>query len=540
MPYERLSMRKTREILRLSWSLKRSQREVARSVNAARSTVAECLRRAKMAGLGWPLPEDLDDRALEELLYPPPPPSATPRPMPDLAEVHRELRRHKHVTLLLLWQEYRQGHDDAYGYSRFCELYRAFEAQVDPVMRQEHPAGERVFVDFAGATIDIVDPITGEVDDGQLFVGALGASNYTYCEVCRGQDIASWVMAHIRMFEHFGGVPELLVPDNLKSGVKTACLYDPEVNATYAEMAEHYGAAVLPTRTRKPRDKAKVESAVLIAERWILARLRKRTFFSLAEANEAVAELLDELNARPFDKLPGCRDSLFDELDRPALQPLPDRRYQLAQWFRRKVGVDYHVEVDRHLYSVPHALCGQPVDVRATAMMVEVLHEGRRVASHVRSHRRGRFTTDPAHMPRNHREQAEWTPQRFERWAAKTGPATAEVVRMVMASKSHPEQGYRACLGIMRLGKKHGADRLEAACERAAKAQAFAYKSIKSILDKGLDRQPDPDASADRVPIAHENIRGPAYYGGPANGTSGPTPPDADPVQPPKTTGERR
>lgn len=512
MPALRISMRKVKDVLRLKHAAQFSNRQIADAIGVARSTVADYLRRAEMAGLTWPLPDDLDEETLDRLLFRDHGASASPFPLPDWQVIHRELRR-KGMTLQLLWQEYKTAHPEGYQYSRFCDLYRTWCARLDLVMRQDHRAGEKLFVDYAGQTVDVIDPETGEARQAQVFVAVLGASNYTFAEATWTQGLRDWTGSHVRAFAFFGGVPELVVPDNLKAGVAKAHRYEPDLNPTYQDLAEHYGVAVLPARVRRPRDKAKVEAGVLLVERWILAVLRHRQFFSLAELNEAVGELLERLNNRPFQKLDGCRRSLFEEIERPRLRPLPRTPYVYAEWKKARVHVDYHVDVEHHYYSVPYRFARAVVDVRVTDLTVECFRRGRRIASHVRSARRGGHTTVPAHMPEAHRAVAGWTPERLIDWAAKTGPATAELVRQVIARRAHPQQGYRSALGILRLASTYGSDRLEAAARRALSIRAFTYRSIESILKTGLDRQALPaSAPAVEEPIAHSNIRGARYY----------------------------
>jgi transposase len=509
---ERLSMRKIREVLRLRLEVGLSARQVAASVQIARSSVGEYERRLGAAGLSWPLPEGLSDAELERRLFPPPPPVAPDtRPVPDWAVVHEELRR-PGVTMMLLWEEYRAAHPEGFAYSWFCEHYRAWAGKLDVVMRQSHRAGEKLFVDYAGQTVELIDRASGEVRTAQIFVAVLGASNYTYAEATWTQGLSDWIGAHVRALAYFGGVPEIVVPDNLRSGVSRASRYEPDLNPTYAELAAHYGVAVVPARVRRPRDKAKAEVGVQVVERWILAALRQRSFFSLAELNEAIAALLERLNARPFKKLPGSRREAFAKLDRPALRPLPASPYVYATWKRVRVHIDYHVELEGHYYSVPYALVKQSLEARLTERTVELFHKGARVASHRRSEYKGRHTTVPEHMPKTHREYAAWTPQRLVRWAEQTGPATAAVIGHILGTRPHPQQGFRSCLGILRLGQTYGAERLEAACRRALHLNACRYKSIASILERGLDRQPLPEPQALELPSAHDHIRGPGYY----------------------------
>jgi transposase len=512
MPRQRLSMRQIHEVLRLKWAAGLSERQIARSLGLSRPTVAAYVRRAQGAGLSWPLPDGLDAATLEQRLFPS---SSTPVPTtrlgPDWSTVHHELKR-KGVTLFLLWQEYKAATPDGFQYSWFCHAYRAWASKLNLVMRQSHRAGEKLFVDYAGQGIPIVNAQTGEVHEAALFIAVLGASNYTYVEATWTQSLPDWIGSHVRTFAALGGVPEIVVPDNLKAAVTRAHRYEPELNRTYADLAHHYGVAVIPARAAKPRDKAKVEVGVQVVERWIVARLRHHTFFALAEVNAAIREFLPVLNAHPFKKLPGSRQSLFATLDRPALKPLPAQPYEYAEWKRARVNIDYHVEVDGHYYSVPYALVKQQLEVRVSARVVELFHKETRVASHLRSRLKGRHSTVAVHMPTAHRHYVEWTPQRLIRWAADSGVATAQVVETILASRPHPQQGFRSCLGIMRLGKSYGSERLEAACHRALTIGACSYKSIESILKNGLDRTPLPSRPPAPASLRHANIRGPEYY----------------------------
>ena len=512
MPAKRLSMRKIKEVLRLCWGQGLSKRQVARSCGLSRPAVNAYLCRAKAAGLHWPLPVELDDGALERLLFPRAPAlPETARAMPDWSAVHRELKR-PGVTLQLLWHEYRQTHPQGYQYTWFCQRYREWVGKLDLVMRQTHRAGEKLFVDYAGMHAQIIDPATGAVREAQVFVAVLGASNYTYAEATWTQGLADWIGAHVRCFTYFGGVPEVVVPDNLRAGVAKAHRYEPDINPTYQDLATHYGVAIIPARVRHPRDKAKAEVGVQVVERWILAALRHRQCFSLAELNRVIRELLETLNNRPFRKLPGTRRALFEQLDKPALRPLPVEPYEYAEWKQARVHIDYHVEVQGHYYSVPHALIKKQVDVRITANTIECFYRGQRIASHRRSHHKGRHTTVTAHMPEAHRQAGEWSPQRLERWAASIGTATARLVRHRLTVRQHPQQAYRSCLGLLRLGKTYGNDRLEAACRRALTLGSHSYKSIESILRHGLDSQPLTEQTEAALPEDHDNIRGPSYY----------------------------
>jgi transposase len=515
MPAERVSMRQAHEIIRLKFSGGMSTREIARRLGLAPSTVRETLKRLESAGLGWPLPEGMSEGELELALY------ANRRSKrghrryaePDWPAVHRELKR-KHVTLLIVWDEYIAANPGGYSYSRFCELYRGFESRLSPTMRQTHAAGERLFVDYAGDGVPVViDRLTGEMRTAQIFVAVLGASSFTFAHASWTQTLPDWIDAHVRAIEAIGGVPHLLVPDNTKTAIIKACLYDPLVNRTYAEMAAHYDSAILPARPRRPRDKAKVEQAALIVERWLLGRLRHRIFYGLADVNAAIGELLTHLNEeRPIRRLGVTRRQLLEQVDRPALKPLPAAPYEFSEWRVCRVGIDYHVEVAAHYYSVPHRFARAEVDVRLTARTVEVLLKGERIAAHPRNSGNRKHTTVSEHMPSSHRRYAGWTIERIRADARQIGPATAALCELILEHRPHPEQGYRACLGIVRLAGPYGAGRLEAAAERAIEIGARTYGSVKSILDNHLDRRPAHKRAADGAPILHANIRGPRYY----------------------------
>lgn len=414
--------------------------------------------------------------------------------------------------MFLLWQEYREHHPQGYQYSWFCERYRHWLGKQDLVMRQDHRAGEKLFVDYAGQTVGVINPYTGEIREAQIFVGVLGASNYTYAEATWTQGLPDWIGSHQRTFSFLGGVPEIVVPDNLRAGVSKAHRYEPDINPTYQEFAAHYGVAVIPARVRRPKDKSKAEGGVLLVERWILAVLRNREFFSLAELNQAIRGLLEQLNTRPFKKLPGCRHDLFTSLDQPALRSLPVTPYTYAEWKKVRVHIDYHVEVKGHYYSVPYQLVKQPCDARITEHTIECFYKGKRVASHARSDQKARHTTVREHMPKSHQQYGDWSPERLIQWAEKTGPSTARIITTVLSSRRHPQQGYRSCLGILRLGKSYGEDRLEAACGRALLLGTQRYKSIESILKHGLESKPLSEQQELNLPEDHGNIRGSSYY----------------------------
>ena len=503
-------MRKVTEILRLKYAAGLSHGKIARALGLSKGAVNKYISLATARGLtAWPLPPDLDETALERLLFPP-----AQRPTrfaePDCAYLHQELKR-KGVTLQLLWGEYAATHGErALRYSRFCDHYRTWRAAQRRSMRQLHRAGEKLFIDYCGPTVPVVDAATGEVRAAQIFVAVLGASSYTYAEASWSQSLPDWIASHQRALRFLGGVPELLVPDNLRAAVSKACRYSPEPNATYAEMAAHYGTAILPARPYKPKDKAKAEVGVQLVERWILARLRHHLFHSLAALNVAIRELLGELNDRPFQKQPHSRRELYERLDRPALRPLPAEPYEYAEWREAKPGIDYHLDLDGRLYSVPHTLVGQRLSVRLTESSVEVLHKGARVAVHPRRGP-GRYSTLPEHMPASHRAHREWSPGRFLNWAQGIGPATLATVKHQLESRPHPEHGYRACLGLLNLARRYTPSRLEAACARARSIGSPTYRSVSSILSSGLDQQAMASAAEQSLP-AHENIRGADYY----------------------------
>ena len=508
-------MRKIREILRLHYEQKLGQRQIARSTNVSQSTVHEYLAKAHTAGLGWPLGPEWDEVRLEAALFPPSAPASKParRPLPDFAALRQEREKHRELTMELLWEEYRQQNPHGYCYSRFCKLYRRWKKHQDVVLRQEHRPGEKLFVDWAGATIAIHHP-DGNTTAAPLFVSALGVSSYTYAEVTANQQMENWLKVQMNAFEFYGGCPQLLIPDNTKTGVTRACLYEPDLNPTYQEFAAHYHVAVLPARPRKARDKAKVESAVQVVQRWIVMRLRHRRFLSLGECNQAIRDLLGYLNQRPFRKRRDeCRASLFDKIDRAALQPLPSARYDLSQWSQARVNIDYHIAFDANFYSVPYTLTGEVVEVRATPGTVEIFHLGKRVASHLRSRGRHHSITHAGHRPKSHQAHLEWTPSRMVEWAAKVGPHTAQMVNRILEEKPHPEMGYRACLGLIRLAGKHTFERMEAACERGLLTGAIGYRHVRSILETRLDSQPLPGtAPTPRATPDHENLRGPEYF----------------------------
>ncbi len=513
MAAERLSMRKVREVLRLKHALGMSYRRISAATGVGKTQAADYVHRAALSGITWPVPEGLDDAELERRLFPIADFGASARPAIDWSAIQCELRR-RSVTLALLWQEYLAEHPNGYSYTRFCELYADWRKHVSPTMRQTHLAGEKLFVDWAGDTIAVVDPASGAERRARIFVAALGASNFTYAEGRWSEMLPDWIAAHVHAFAAIGGVPRALVPDNLKAGITRPSRYEPGINRTYQDLADHYGCVVLPTRIRHPRDKAKVEVAVQIVERFVLAKLRNRTFFSLAELNAAIRDCVAAINAKTMRHIGKSRAELLETLDRPALKALPNLPYVYAQWQRARVAPDYHIEVAGHFYSVPSRLIREIVDVRITAETVEIFHAGIRIASHARSHLRNHHTTTPEHMPSAHRRYAQWTPARMMSEAAKLGPATTALFEAIMKAKPHPEQGFRSCLGIISLVKSYGPARVEAACRRGNDIGATTYGSIASILKNGLDRAYAKHAgeAADDAAFHHDNIRGRDYY----------------------------
>ena len=513
MPTERLCMRHTREILRHKWLLGSSHRLVTSSLKVSHGAITDTTQRALRAGLCWDSVCALMDSELEQLLYPPPPSAGTPRPEPDFVTVDLELRR-KGVTLELLHQEYLALHPEGYRRSSFCAHYESWKKTRGLTMRQVHQGGDRLFVDYSGLKAYYTDPITGDSVACELFVATLGASSYTYAEASPSQQVPDFLASHVRALAFFGGVPAAVVSDQLRSGVSRPCRYEPGPNTSYLDFAQHYGTVLLPARPRSPKDKAKVEVAVQIAQRWILARLRHVVCFSLAELNEHIGRLLEELNARPMRVYKRSRRELFEELDRPSLRPLPETPYEFAEWKKVRVNLDYHVELGGHYYSVPYRLVHQAVELRFTQTCVEALHDGKRIAIHQRSFERGRFTTLVEHMPPRHQGQATQSPEKIQQWARNIGPMTAVLCERIIVDKTIPQQGYRSCMGISRLSKRYGNERVEAAATRALWTGAVSYHSMENILLAGLDRVPifDDSASAAAPVLHHEHVRGARYY----------------------------
>lgn len=510
-------MRKIKDVLRLSHGTGLGQRGIAQALNLGLGTVSTYLKRARQAGISWPLPDDMDERTLGRLLFPSQSATGQRRFVePDYPTVHHELKR-KGVTQLLLWQEYREQHpEEGYSYAQFCHRYRVWRGCQQRSMRQTHRAGEKLFVDYCGPTMEVVSPDTGELRRAQVFVAVLGASNYTFACASWSQKQQDWLEVHVKAFAFFGGVPDIVVPDNLKSAVRKTHRYEPDINPSYQQLAAHYQCAIVPARPYKPKDKAKAEVAVQIVERWIMARLRDQTFFTLASLNQAIGFLLEDLNQRTFKKLPGTRRSQFEQLDKPALRALPSQPYEYTDIKQARVHIDYHVEYDQHYYSVPHHLVKQAVELQASASTVAVYQHGTRIASHPRSYRHGAHSTCAEHMPDSHKAMQDWSPERFLSWAGDIGDATRDVVTHLLAEKRHPEQSYRRILALLSNAKKVGRERLNKACARALLINSPTRSSVESILKQGLDKieleTPDVTEQDELNLNHHENVRGEDYY----------------------------
>lgn len=505
-------MRKIREILRLRYVGGLSIRDIKASTKASVGAIQGLLIKAQTLGLSWPLPDDLDDEQLAQLFYPGADTTVSSRfQVPDWGVVHQELKR-KGMTRQLLWEEYTQQYPNrSYSYAQFCDRYQHWCGLQKRSMRQTHKAGEKAFVDYCGPTVPIINASTGEIRDAQIFVSVLGASNYTFAEATLTQSLPDWLGSHVRMFEYFGGCTELVIPDNLRSAVNRSCRYDPDLNASYQQWAEHYQVAVLPARPYKPKDKSKAEVGVQIVERWILARLRHHSFFSLAELNQCIRSLLEALNQKPFKQLPGNRCQAFEQLDKPALKPLPKHPYKYVDIKPVKVNIDYHVQYQQHHYSVPHQYVGERLELHASDTLITLTFRQRQIASHPRKHYPG-TTTEATHMPRRHQKHQQWTPGRLKHWAKDIGPEVLQWVDRQLTIKAHPEQAYRVCLGLLNLSREYPAQRIDAACKIANKQGLSRLKQIKSILKSNRDQLPEQLGLTVELPQDHENIRGPNNF----------------------------
>jgi len=505
---ERLSMRKIKEVLRLYFEGRINQSKIACIVKASRSTVQQYIMRFTASGLTWPLVQEIGEEDLERRLFPDRQ-THTSRPAPDYDHLLQEIRR-PDATLSVLWEEYKQQHPGGYQYSHFCDLFNAYRSKVSYSMRQEHKAGEKTFIDFGDSPIKVIDPKTGIETGTKIFVSVWGASNYMFARSCYDEQLPTWIRLNIEALKYFGCCPKAMVPDNLKSAVSRACRYEPDINPTYAEFAEHYGTVIFPARPYRPKDKSKAENGVKLARRWILFRLRNRMFYSLSELNQAIDALLEEFNDRIMKKFKKSRSDLFEQLDKPHALALPESHYEFAEWKRAKVQFNYHISHEGHDYSVPYTFISQEVDIKTTCNMVEVYCKGKRICSHRRSYKAG-YTTVPEHMPISHQKYLEWTPDRILRYAEKYGASVKELIEKIMGSRRFPEQAYKSCIGIIRLENKYTAERLNLACKRALDYRAYSYSSVVKILDKNLDKQITTIHAIPSV-VGHENVRGSDYY----------------------------
>ena len=511
-----LSMRTIRELLRLSFSSELSTRNIGRSLRVSHPTVKKYIEAVRSAGLDWASIEKMDDTALKSIIKGTRGRQADiNRPLPDYAYVHQELKK-RGVTLYLLWQEYKQANPDGYEDTQFRKYYYDFAKKVDVTLRQHHKFGESLFVDYAGQTVPIYDRVTGAVSPAQIFVAVLGGSNFTFSEATADQSLPSWTGSHVRCFSYIGGVPQRVVPDNLRAAVNKACRYEPDINPTYRDLGAYYDIVIMPTRVASPQDKAKVECGVLVVERWILAALRNRKFFSLGELNEAIRELLVILNRRKFRKIDGSRESIFLAYEKATLKTLPARPWEYAQWQKATVNMDYHIELKGHLYSVPYILAHEVVHVRYTANTVEIFHGNKRVACHAISLLPNQFTTVHEHMPKSHQEYVGVTPSKLIAQGKAIGIKTGELIEYILNDRKYPPQGYRSCLGIIRLARNYPPARVESACARALAISGYSYKSVSAILKSGLDQQTVINKPK-QLTITHENIRGGGYFGNQLN-----------------------
>lgn len=502
-------MRRIKEVLRHWYDCQLSQTAISKICQISRSTVQDYQRRFERSGLSWPLPDGVDDSDLERALFASETKRREPKDALNYDHLLLELKR-PNVTKEVLWHEYQESHPDGYQYSQFCRLIREHQCLLQPSMRQDHKGGEKGFLDF-GEGLKLVDTFTGELRSTELYVFVWGASNYTWAQAVLSQDLPTWIDVNTKALEFFGCCPKVEVPDNLKAAVTKACRYEPDINPTYADFASHYGMAVIPARPYRPKDKAKVETGVKLAKRWILARLRNEIFTNLSDMNESIAKWLEAFNAKPLRKFKKSRQELFELIDKPYALALPETRYEFAEWKRAKVNVNYHLAFDRHEYSVPYTLIGQTVEIRATRKVVEIFKNGQRIYAHPRSTKAYGYTTVAEHMPTAHQKYLDWTPQRIMEWAEKYGLSVRQLLEQIMAQRAHPEQAFKSCLGIIRLEKSFTAPRLNAACQRALDYRAYSYQAVYNILSKNLDQQGATEPTGTKV-IQHENIRGSDYY----------------------------
>ncbi len=506
MPAQPTSLRMIKDILRLKWQGELSHAQIATTLNISKGVVAKYVTQAQVAGLHWDAVHAMSEQQLASAVQPRSVATAAVV-VPDWPRIHRELDR-KGMTLMLLWQEYVAAHPEGrtWRYTQFCEHYKAFAKTLKRSMRQHRRAGEKLFIDFAGPTVPLRDGARA-----QVFVSAMAASSYVFACATPAQRLDDWIEGMVRALHFYGGVPQLIVPDNASAVIAAPDRYEPRANQTVLDFARHYGCSVLPARPRSPKDKATAESSVQVITRWVLARLRHERFDTVAQVDAAIAALLPSVNERAFQKLDGSRASVFAEIDAPALMPLPGARYELARFKTVKVHIDYHVEIEGHRYSVPHALVGQELSARLTRRGVELLLRGQRVAAHAKGERQGGFTTVEAHMPAAHRAHMQWTPQRLIEWGQRIGMACGEFITRLLQTYKHPEHGYRSCLGLLSLERRYGQARLEAACERALGLGALRYRYVRDVLANNLDLLAQ-DAAVEWSSPVHANLRGPDYY----------------------------
>jgi transposase len=511
MAQERISMRKIKEVLRLHYEAKLTQATIARVNHISRYAVQQYIIRFTATGLSWPLSEEISDTILESKLFPVKS-DKSHRQALDYGYLLKEIRR-PDATLSVLWEEYKQQHPDGYQYSYFCDLFNAYRGKLNYSMRQEHKAGEKTFLDFGDSPLTIIDRRTGQETRTKIFVSVWGASNLMYAESSFDEKLPTWISLNIHALEYYGCCPRAMVPDNLKSAVSKASRYEPDINPTYAEFAEHYGTVIFPARPYRPKDKSRAENGVKMAKRWILFRLRNQTFYSLNELNQAIRVLLDDFNRRLMKKMKKSRRELFELWDNPHALPLPEKPYEFAEWKKAKVQFNYHIAYDSHHYSVPYTFIHKEVAIKATRTLLEIYHKGNRICSHARSYKEHGYTTVNEHMPERHIKYLEWTPERILNYAEKYGSSVKALVQEVMAQRKFPQQAYKSCMGIVRLENTYSAERLNLACRRALEYRAYSYRSVLNILEKGLDKQKSRSLPSS-IPIArnHENIRGADYY----------------------------
>ena len=510
-------MSKEREILQRFHS-GMSQRSIALGLHVSRNTVAKVIAAYKASNISQEMLDAIDDDELHRKLCPDEVPNSSVQ-MPDYSYVHKELLK-AGVTLRLLWDEYTANCRSAgrlcIQYSQFCKLYRDYADRHRLTMHIRHKPGDKMMVDWAGKTIPLHNPETGAVSKAYIFVGTLPFSMYCFAEAFPDMKEASWINANIHMVQFFGGVARLLIPDNLKTGIVANRKHeDPVANRAYQEFADHYHTAILPARVLSPKDKAAVEGNVGNVTSHIIATLRNVKFFSIAEMNAAIAELLEKFNAAPFQKRDGSRLSVFLEEEAPFLQPLPVLPYEYACWKQATVQLNYHVSIDSQNYSCPYAYVRKRVDVRATRSLVEIFCQGKRIASHPRLYgRKGQYATVTEHMPPNHQLYSEWDGNRFRRWARKIGESAFAVVDKLLLSYRVEEQAYKGCLSLLKLGEKYGAVRLELACREALRQVPLPkYSIVSRILATGQD-QKVPHVETPKESSRNAFVRGSSYYGG--------------------------